>query len=131
MTENQVSRVVIEAALRVHRALGPGLLEAVYESALAYELMREGLCVQRQQAIPVVYDGMQLGQGFRADLIVDGKVIVEVKSLELVPRVAYKVLLTYLRLTGMHLGLLINFGEETLRDGFKRVVNNLPEQCPP
>jgi GxxExxY protein len=130
MTENEISRVVFGAAFGVHRALGPGLLESVYESALAYELGREGLSVKRQQAIAAVYDGLPLGLGFRADLVIEEKVIVEIKSVEEVPPVAFKVVLTYLRLADMRLGLLINFGETQLRNGFRRIANKLVENAP-
>ena len=102
-------------------------MESVYEGALAHELRSQGLVVTRQMAIPVIYNGVALEEGFRADLIVQGKVIVELKSLDIVPPVAYKVLLTYLRLADIRLGLLINFGEEHLKDGIKRVVNKLSD----
>jgi GxxExxY protein len=125
MTENEVSGVILDSAIKVHRALGPGLLESVYESALGYELTKRGLKVERQKLIPVVYDGIPLGEGLRADLVVEGLVIVELKSIESVPAVAYKVLLTYLRLSNMRLGLLINFGDEYIKDGIHRVVNQL------
>ena len=125
MTENEVATIVLNSAFKVHTTLGPGLLESVYEGALAYELRSQGLVVTRQMAIPVIYNGVALEEGFRADLIVQGKVIVELKSLDIVPPVAYKVLLTYLRLADIRLGLLINFGEEHLNDGIKRVANQL------
>ena len=125
MTENEVAKIVLNSAFKVHTALGPGLLESVYEGALAHELRSQGLVVTRQMAIPVIYNGVALEEGFRADLIVQGKVIVELKSLDIVPPVAYKVLLTYLRLADIRLGLLINFGEEHLNDGIKRVANQL------
>ncbi len=125
MTENEVATIVLNSAFKVHTALGPGLLESVYEGALAHELRSQGLVVTRQMAIPVIYNGVALEEGFRADLIVQGKVIVELKSLDIVPPVAYKVLLTYLRLADIRLGLLINFGEEHLKDGIKRVANQL------
>ena len=125
MTENEVAKIVLNSAFKVHTALGPGLLESVYEGALAHELRSQGLVVTRQMAIPVIYNGVALEEGFRADLIVQGKVIVELKSLDIVPPVAYKVLLTYLRLADIRLGLLINFGEEHLKDGIKRVANQL------
>lgn len=127
MTENEVARQIVDAAMKVHTQLGPGLLETVYEGALLHELTKRGLRVAKQVGIPVIYDGIPLGDGFRADLVVEGKVIVELKSLEAVPSVAYKILLSYLRLADVRLGLLINFREEHLRDGVKRVVNNLAE----
>lgn len=125
MTENEISRVVLSATIKVHTALGPGLLESAYETALEFELQKRGLRVDRQQAIPLIYEGIHLGDGFRADMVIEGKVILEIKSLEVVPKVAYKVLLTYLRLADLRLGLMINFGEESLMDGYKRVVNRL------
>ena len=125
MIENEVSGIIVDSAIKVHSNLGPGLLESVYEAAMGYELTKRGLKVERQKTIPVIYDGMTLGEGFRADLIVEGMVIVELKSIESVPPVAYKVLLTYLRLTDMRLGLLINFGEEYVKDGIHRMVNRL------
>lgn len=127
MTENEVARQVVDAAFAVHTALGPGLLESVYTHALEAELQLRGLQVCREVAIGVTYKSVKLPMGFRADLIVENSVIVEVKSQEQVPSVAYKVLLTYLRLTGHRLGLLINFESELIKDGIKRVVNQLPE----
>src|SRR5262245_48742967 len=112
MTENEVAKLILDVAFKVHSTLGPGLLETVYEAAMAYELRKLGLHVQKQQPIPVYYDEVKLEIGFRADLIVEGCVTVELKCEEAVPRVAYKVLLTYLRLTDKKLGLLINFSEE-------------------
>lgn len=125
MTENEIATEIVDAAFKVHTTLGPGLLESAYETVMVHELRSRGLRVQRQRAIPVVYEGVKLEDGFRADLIVESKVIVEIKSLELLPPVAYKILLTYLRLTDTRLGLLINFGESTIKGGIKRVVNHL------
>ena len=126
MTENELSRVIIEAAIEVHRHLGPGLLESIYEEALAHELAHtHQLEVERQKEIPVFYKGKAMGKGFRADLIVNGKVIVELKSVEELNPVHFKTLLTYLKLTDTRLGLLLNFNEEFLRNGIKRVVNGL------
>jgi GxxExxY protein len=127
MTENEVATVVVDAALSVHRALGPGLLESVYEAALAFELRDRGLQVQRQLPLPVRYRNVILDEGFRADLVVEAKVIVELKSVERVAPVHPKQLLTHLRLADLRLGLLINFNVELLRDGIKRVVNGLQE----
>lgn len=128
MTENEIAREVVDAAYRVHVALGPGLLESVYEATLAYELRKRGLAVLRQVSIPVVYEEVRLDEGFRADLIVEEKLIVELKSLEELARVHKKQLLTYLRLSNRRLGLLINFGEELIKDGISRVVNRLDER---
>lgn len=125
MHENEVASKVLKAAFEVHSTLGPGLLETVYETALYYELSLAGLYVERQKAIPLIYKGNKLEDGFRADLIVERCVEVELKSIELVPSVAYKILLSHLRLADLRLGLLINFGEEHLKNGIKRVVNGL------
>jgi len=125
VNENEITKLVLDTAFRIHSALGPGLLETVYETLMEWELKQQGLLVQRQHPIPVIYKETRIADGFRADLIVQRKVIVEIKSLELVPKVAYKILLTYLRLSDIRLGLLINFGEASLKDGVKRVVNNL------
>ncbi len=127
MTENQIATIVVDAALKIHRALGPGLLESVYEATLAYELGQRGLSVLTQQGVPVVYEGVQLDLGFRPDMIVNNKLIVEVKSIEAIAPVHRKQLETYLRLTGIHLGLLINFNVELIKNGIQRVVNRLPE----
>lgn len=127
MTENDIAREVVDAALTVHRALGPGLLESVYEAALAYELRERGLGVQRQVSIPIRYRNVIFDEGFRADLIVGGKIIVEVKSVERTAPVHGKQLLTHLRLSDLRLGLLINFNVELIKNGIKRVVNGLDE----
>jgi GxxExxY protein len=125
MTENEISKQVVDAAFKIHTKLGPGLLESVYEAVLAYELKQRGLQVVRQQAMPVVYEAVQLEEGFRADLIVEGKVIVELKSVETIAPVHKKQVLTYLRLTNLKLGLLINFGDALIKDGIFRIVNGL------
>jgi GxxExxY protein len=125
MTENEIATTVVDAAYTIHTRLGPGLLESVYETTLAYELTKRGLTVRRQQAMPVVYESVQRDIGFRADLIVADKVIVEIKSIEAVSPVHRKQLLTYLRLTDKRLGLLINFNCELIKGGLTRVVNNL------
>ena len=127
MTENQIATIAVDAALKIHRALGPGLLESVYEATLAYEMARRGLRVLTQQGVPVVYEGVKMELGFRPDIIVNNKLIVEVKSIEAIVAVHRKQLETYLRLTGMHLVLLINFNVELIKDGIQRVVNRLPE----
>jgi GxxExxY protein len=127
MTENEIAKVVVKSAFKVHTLLGPGLLESVYETVLAYELQKRGLRVARQQPIPVVYEEVRIDDGFRADLIVEGRLIVELKSLEVVAPVHKKQLLTYLRLSDRRLGLLINFGSEFIKDGITRVVNGLAE----
>lgn len=127
MSENEIATAIVNAAYKIHTTLGPGLLESVYEAVLTFELEKRRLSVVSQQAIPVVYESVHLEIGFRADLIVGGKVIVEIKSVEALAPVHRKQLETYLRLTGKRLGLLINFNVELIRDGIKRVVNRLPE----
>ena len=125
MTENEIATEIVDAAFKIHTKLGPGLLESVYEAVLAHELKQRGLHVVRQQAVPVVYETVHLEEGFRADLMVEGKVIVELKSVEVIAPVHKKQVLTYLRLTNLKLGLLINFGEALIKDGISRVVNGL------
>ena len=125
MHENELSKIIVNAAFKIHTTLGPGLLESVYEAVLAYELEKRGCKVVKQQPIPVIYEDVKLDIGFRADLIVNRKVIIEVKSTEAIAPVHAKQLRTYLRLTDLHLGLLINFNVELIKDGIKRVVNNL------
>jgi GxxExxY protein len=127
MTENQFATVVVDAALKIHRALGPGLFESVYGAVLAFELTKRGLSVQTQQGVPVIWEDVKLDLGFRPDIIINSKVIVEVKSIEAIAPVHRKQLETYLRLTGMHLGLLINFNVDLIKNGIQRVVNRLPE----
>ena len=127
MTENEVARQVVDAAYKIHTTLGPGLLESAYEAMLAYELEQRGLRLACQQPVPLIYEGVRLEVGYRADLIVEDKVIVEIKSVEAAAPVHYKQLLTYLRLADRRLGLLINFGAPLIKDGIKRVVNRLPE----
>ena len=123
MTENDVGKIIVDCAFQVHTKLGPGLLESVYEIALAHELKNRGLVVERQVPIPVVYDGIKFDEGFRADLIVAGLVIIELKSVEDIHPVHKKQLLTYLRLADKRLGYLINFGAELIKDGISRVSN--------
>jgi GxxExxY protein len=127
MTENEVAKIIVNASFQIHSTLGPGLLESVYEQVLTYELQKRGLAVARQVAVPVVYDGLQFEQGFCADLIVEGCVIVELKSVERIAAVHKKQLITYLRLTGLRLGLLINFGDALIRDGITRLINGVLE----
>ena len=131
MTENEISKIIVNAAFDLHTELGPGLLETVYEVLLAHRLREAGLQVERQMPIPIQYHGVTFDEGFRADLVVEGIVIVELKSIETLLRVHGKQLLTQLRLSGRRLGLLINFGAEHLKDGIKRVVNGLPENPSP
>lgn len=125
MTENEPSNRIIGCALKVHRALGPGLLESAYEECLYYEMVKDGLFVEKQKALPLVYEQVKLECGYRVDLLVAGKVIVEVKSVEATNDVHLAQVLTYLRLSGCKLGLLINFNVALLKSGLQRVVNNL------
>ena len=125
MTENEIATIIVDAAFKIHKRLGPGLLESVYEATLAYELAKRGLQLRRQQSMPVIYEDLRMDVGFRADLIVEGKLIVEIKSIDAIAPVHRKQLLTYLRLTDKRLGLLINFNVELIKDGITRVVNNL------
>ncbi|MBL7208200.1 MAG: GxxExxY protein [Desulfobacterales bacterium] len=125
MTENEIAKIIVDAAFQVHKRLGPGLLESVYEVILAHELKKRGLNVKRQVPVAIVYDDIKFDEAFRTDLIVEEKVIIELKSVEKVSRVHKKQLLTYLRLADKRLGLLINFGAELIRDGISRVVNGL------
>ncbi len=127
MTENEIATHVVDAAYRVHTSLGPGLFESVYEAALVYELNKRGLQFVQQQLIPVQYESIVFDKGFRADMVVEDKVILELKSVETVAPVHKKQLLTYLRLADKRLGLLINFGETLIKDGITRVVNKLQE----
>jgi GxxExxY protein len=128
MTENEIAKCVVHAAYLEHTRLGPGLLESVYEAVMAYELDKAGLHFTRQLPVPVVYETVSIDQGFRVDLLVEDKVVVELKSVEKVAPVHKKQLLTYLRLMDKRLGLLINFGSLLIRDGISRVVNGLTEQ---
>jgi len=123
MKENDIGTIIVDSAVELHRNLGPGLLETVYEVTLARSLERRGLTVHRQVAVPIEYQGETFSEGFRADLIVDSMVIVELKSIECVTPAHKKQLLTYLRLTGLKLGYLLNFGEALMRDGITRTIN--------
>lgn len=127
MTENAIATEIVDAAFRIHTTLGPGLLESVYQTVLAYELGRRGLRTVSQRPIPVVYENIRIDTGFRADLVVEDKVIVEIKSVELLAPVHKKQLLTYLRLADKRLGLLINFHVALIKDGITRIVNGLEE----
>jgi len=125
MTENELSRVIVDKCLKIHRALGPGLLESVYEEVLFYEFTKDSIQCKRQVGIPVIYEDIQLDLGFRADMVVGDKVILELKSVEKILPVHKKQLLTYLKLSNMRLGLLINFNVELIKNGITRIVNNL------
>jgi GxxExxY protein len=125
MTENEISSIVVDTCFNIHNELGAGLFESVYEEILAYELTNKGLKVEKQKAVPVFWKELKMDVGFRADLIVESKVIIEIKSVELIVPVHKKQLLTYLKITGLKLGLLVNFNEALIKDGITRIVNKL------
>ena len=125
MTENEIAKIVVDLCVKIHKTLGPGLLESVYEAALVHELKKLGIFVQNQTDIPAEYDGIKLDVSFRADLIVDSKVIIELKSVENLSPVFKKQLLTYLKLSHLKLGLLVNFNVELMKDGITRIANGL------
>ena len=127
MNENQIAKEVVDAAVKIHTKLGPGLLESVYEAVLARELERRGLRVERQVPIPIEYEGLKFDEGFRADIIVEGKVILELKSVEQLAKVHYKQLSTYLKLADKRLGLLLNFGVDLMKEGIKRIANGMED----
>jgi GxxExxY protein len=123
MTENEIGEIVVDCAVRLHKELGPGLLESVYEVLLAHELETKGLDVRRQVPIPIKYGGITFDEGFRADIVVEEKVILELKSVESTLKVHKKQVLTYLKLTDAKLGYLLNFGEALMKDGITRLIN--------
>ena len=123
MTENEIAKKILDAAFLVHTKRGAGLLESVYEVVLAHELRENGLTVERQRPMPITYDGVRFDEAYRAELFVNSKVIVELKSVETMSALHAKQVLTQLRLSGMKLGLLINFGQAHLKDGIKRLIN--------
>ena len=125
MTENELSKIIVDISYKIHTKLGPALLESVYETILYHELTKKGLKVERQKTIPVIWDGIHLDIGFRSDLIVEEKVLIEIKSVETISNVHLKQVLTYIRVTDLKLGLLINFNEALIKNGIKRVVNGL------
>jgi GxxExxY protein len=125
MTENEIATVILDAAFKIHRTLGPGLLESVYQATLDFELQKRGLRVVQQVGLPVYYEDIKLELGFRVDLIVADKVIIEIKSVEALAPVHRKQLRTYLRLMNLRLGLLLNFNVELMKKGIQRVVNGL------
>src|SRR4051812_37690366 len=129
MGENEVARQIVDAAFKTHSALGPGLFESVYERIMAYELEKRGLVVLRQHPVPVIYESIKIDEAFKADLIVAGKVIVELKSIEDVAPIHKRQLLTFLRLSGLRLGLLINFNVDYVKEGITRIVNGLDESA--
>ena len=126
MTENEISAQILDAAITVHREIGgPGVLESYYEAALAYELRSRGLNVETQKSVPIIYKGKEIGEPYRLDMLVEGKVIVECKATEKNNPIFAVQVLTYLRLTHLKLGLVVNFGQEKIMNGFSRVVNGL------
>jgi len=125
MTENQISKVIFDCALKVHKALGPGLLESAYEQCLYYELQKAGLKVEKQKPLPLVYEDVKLEIGYRVDLMVENKVIIEIKSVDALNDIHLAQILTYLKLSDCKLGMLINFNVTLIKNGIKRVVNNL------
>ena len=125
LTENEIAAIVVNICFHIHTTLGPGLLESVYEEILCFELRKSGLSVERQKTIPVVWSGIKMDLGFRSDLIIEDKVIIEIKSVETIAPVHPKQLLTYLKLTKMKLGLLINFNVPLIKNGITRIVNGL------
>jgi GxxExxY protein len=125
MNENELSSVIIGEGIKVHQQLGPGLLESVYEKCLAYRLIKVGLAIEKQKPIPLIFEEVKLECGFRCDILVEGKLIVEVKAVEGLNDIHLAQVLTYLKLTNTKLGLLMNFNVVRLKEGIKRVVNNL------
>ena len=125
MTENEIGKSIVDSAIQIHRELGPGLLESVYEITMAHQLQQIGLLVRRQEPVAIEYQGYQFDEGFRADLIVENKVIIELKCVEKLNNAHKKQLLTYLRLTGIKLGFLLNFSEALMKNGIVRTVNRL------
>ncbi|RJP85527.1 MAG: GxxExxY protein [Desulfobacteraceae bacterium] len=128
MNENEIGKIVVDSAIAIHRELGPGLLEKVYEIVLANELVTRGLKVQRQVPVPIQCRGVNFDEGFYADIVLENKVILELKSVEKINNAHKKQLLTYLKLSGMKLGFLLNFGEAFMKNGITRIVNGLPEK---
>lgn len=125
MTENEIGKRLVHAALQVHRNTGPGLLESTYQACLEYELKKSGLFTEKEVALPVVYDEVKLECGYRIDLWLEQKVIVEIKSVDSLNDIHMAQILTYLKLSGNNLGFLINFNVPLIKDGIRRVVNNL------
>jgi len=123
MNENEIGKIVVDCAIRIHKELGPGLLETVYEVLLSHELESRGLKVERQVSVPIEYNGIKFSEGFRADIIVNKKVILELKSVESTTKAHKKQVLTYLKLTNLKLGFLLNFGESLMKDGITRLIN--------
>lgn len=127
MTENELAKIVVHTSIAIHRETGPGLLESVYEAILARELAQQGLSVERQVGIPIHFRDHSFDEGFRADILVNEKLILELKSVESLSKLHRKQVLTYLKLSGLRLGLLLNFGSELMKDGIERIANGIPE----
>jgi GxxExxY protein len=125
MTENEISKIVFDAALKVHKALGPGLLENAYEECLYYELKKTGIQVEKQKPLPLIYEEVKLDIGYRLDIVIENKVILELKAVESINDLHLAQILTYLKLTGYKLGMLINFNVILIKSGIQRVANNL------
>lgn len=125
MTENELSKLVFDAALKVHKALGPGLLESAYEECLFYEIKKSGIWVEKQKPLPLIYEEVRLEVGYRIDIMLENKLIIEVKSVDALNDIHLAQILTYLKLGNCKLGLLINFNVMLIKDGVKRVVNKL------
>ena len=127
MNENEIAKIIVDTAFRIHTRLGPGLLESAYQAIMVYELQNRGLQVEAEISMPIHYDGITLDVGYRADIVVERLVIIELKSVEKIAEVHKKQLLTYLRLADMRLGLLVNFGAPLIKDGISRIVNGLKD----
>ncbi|MBI5563463.1 MAG: GxxExxY protein [Chloroflexi bacterium] len=127
MTENEIAQIIVDVAYKIHVQYGPGLLESAYQALMVYELRKRGLKVEAEKPILLIHDGVEMGVGYRADLLVEDKVMVELKSVEEVPRVYKKQLRTYLKVADLRLGLLINFGAMLIKDGVFRIANGMPE----
>jgi GxxExxY protein len=125
MTENEISKLIVDLCFKIHKQYGPGLFESVYEEIFSYEWSKNGILFTRQQAIPLIHEAIRMEAGFRADFIIDNKVIIELKSIEALAPVHYKQVLTYLKLTNLKLGLLVNFNVDLIKNGIHRIVNNL------
>jgi GxxExxY protein len=125
MTENELSKIVFDAGMKVHKTLGPGLLESAYEECLYYELQKHGLSVEKQKALPLIYEDVKLDAGYRIDLLIEKKLVIEIKSVEALNDLHLAQILTYLKLSDCKLGLLMNFNTVLFKNGVRRVVNNL------
>ncbi len=127
MNENEIAKIIVDAAYKIHKALGPGLLESAYQAILTYELRNRGLKISTEVLMPLQYEGQSIDAGYRADIVVEEKVIIELKSIEQIADVHKKQLLTYLKVSNLRLGLLINFGSSLIKNGITRIVNGLAE----